>query len=64
MQQIFRPYADTVACATLVTLLVGPFVAVGFAYWTMRPSHLICSESGSRCDRRLTLTLRIRTGIQ
>jgi hypothetical protein len=31
MPQIFRPYADSVARATLVTLLLGPFAIVGLA---------------------------------
>jgi len=28
----FRPYADSVARATLVTLLLGPFAIIGLAY--------------------------------
>ena len=31
MPQIFRPYADSVARMTLVTLLTGPFAAIGIA---------------------------------
>jgi hypothetical protein len=42
MPQIFRPYADSVARATSVTLLIGPFAAIGIAYWTVRSS---CSLS-------------------
>jgi len=33
LPQIFRPHADSVARATLVTLLLGPFAIVGLAYW-------------------------------
>jgi hypothetical protein len=51
MPQIFRPNADCVARATLATLLIGPFIAIGFDYWTMRPSHLIW-KNGSRRDQR------------
>jgi hypothetical protein len=40
MPQIFRPYADSVARATLVTLLIGPFAAIGIAYWTMRSNYI------------------------
>jgi len=40
MPQIFRPYADSVARATLVTLLIGPFAATGIAYWTMRSNYI------------------------
>ena len=31
MPQIFRPYADSAARATLVTLLLGPFAIAGLA---------------------------------
>ena len=40
MPQIFRPYADSVARATLVTLLIGPFAAIGIAYWTTRSNYI------------------------
>jgi hypothetical protein len=40
MPQIFRPYADTVARIVLVTILVGPFVAVGVAYAVMRSQYI------------------------
>jgi Cytochrome c7 and related cytochrome c len=40
MPQIFRPYADTVARIILVSILVGPFVAVVLAYWTMRSDYI------------------------
>jgi hypothetical protein len=40
MAQIFRPYADTVAAVVLVTILVGPFVAIALAYWTMRSNYI------------------------
>jgi len=40
MPQIFRHYADSVARATLVTLLIGPFAAIGIAYWTMRSNYI------------------------
>jgi hypothetical protein len=43
MPQIFRPYADGVARATLVTLLLGPFAIVGLAYWTMRANYITTS---------------------
>ncbi len=33
MAQIFRPYADTVARAILLALVVMPFAGVAFAYW-------------------------------
>jgi hypothetical protein len=40
MAQIFRPYADTVARAVLVAILVVPFLAIGIAYWTMRSEYI------------------------
>jgi hypothetical protein len=40
MPQIFRPYADTVARIVLVTILVGPFVAIGIAYAVMRSEYI------------------------
>jgi hypothetical protein len=40
MAQIFRPYADTVARIVLVTILVGPFVAIAFAYGVMRSEYI------------------------
>ena len=43
MPQIFRPYADGVARATLVTLLLGPFAIVGLASWTMRSNYITTS---------------------
>jgi hypothetical protein len=43
MPQIFRPYADSVARATLVTLLLGPFAIAGLASWTMRSNYITTS---------------------
>jgi len=40
MPQIFRPYADSAARATLVTLLLGPFAIAGLASWTMRSNYI------------------------
>src|ERR1700691_4357682 len=40
MAQIFRPYADSVAVWVLVSILVGPFVAIALAYWTMRSNYI------------------------
>jgi hypothetical protein len=40
MAQIFRPYADTVAVWVLISILVGPFMAIGLAYWTMRSNYI------------------------
>jgi hypothetical protein len=33
MPQVFHPYADTIARAILLALLVGPFLVIGVAYW-------------------------------
>lgn len=33
MPHLFHPYADTVARVLLITILVGPLVAIGLAYW-------------------------------
>ena len=43
MPQIFRPYADSAARATLVTLLLGPFAIAGLASWTMRSNYITTS---------------------
>lgn len=40
MPQIFRPYADTVARAVLIGLLVLPFAAIGLAYAFMRSPYV------------------------
>jgi Cytochrome c7 and related cytochrome c len=40
LPQIFRPYADSVARAVLVTILVGPLVLIAVAYWVMRSSYI------------------------
>src|SRR6201986_2961073 len=33
MPHVFHPFADTVARAILITVLVLPFVAIGIGYW-------------------------------
>ncbi len=40
MPQIFRPYANSIARVLLLTILFGPFVGIGFAYWTMRSNYI------------------------
>ena len=40
MGQIFRPYADTVARAILLAVLVMPFAGVAFAYWVSRSEYV------------------------
>lgn len=40
MPQIFRPYADTVARSVLLAVLIGPFVAIGLAYFVMRSEYI------------------------
>lgn len=44
MAQLFRPAANTISRVVLITLLVGPFVAIGFAYAAMR-SPYVTSEA-------------------
>ena len=36
MPHLFQPYADTVARTVLLAILVGPFLAIGVAYWLLR----------------------------
>jgi hypothetical protein len=50
MPQTFRPYADGVAPATLVTLLLGPFAIVGLASWTMRSNYITTSLIRQSCQ--------------
>ena len=33
MPHVFHPYADTIARTILLAILVGPFLAIGVAYW-------------------------------
>ena len=40
MPQIFRPYADTVARATLLAIVVMPLLGTGVAYWVMRSEYI------------------------
>ncbi|MGB6537437.1 MAG: cytochrome c3 family protein [Xanthobacteraceae bacterium] len=40
MPQLFRPYADSIARVVLVSILVGPFAAIGIAYWVMRSNYI------------------------
>ncbi len=40
MPQIFRPYADTIARLILLSILVGPFFAIGVAYAVMRSEYI------------------------
>ena len=47
MPHLFQPYADTVARTALLAILVGPFVAIGIAYWI--------SNSEYTTDHTLTL---------
>jgi hypothetical protein len=47
MSQIFRPYADTIARVTLVSVVVVPFLGVGLAYLVMRSEYIT--------DRSITL---------
>ena len=47
MPHLFQPYADTVARTVLLAVLVGPFVAIGVAYWI--------SDSEYTTDQSLTL---------
>jgi hypothetical protein len=57
MPQIFRPYADSAARATLVTLLLGPFAIAGLASWTMRSNYITTSlirQSRSTSCRSVT----------
>jgi Class III cytochrome C family len=39
VSQIFRPYADTVARAVLVAILVGPFLLIGLGYAVTRSPY-------------------------
>ena len=74
MPQIFRPYADGVAPATLVTLLLGPFAIVGLASWTMRSNYITtslsdnhvrqsCSTSQCRSVTRITSAVSASTAV-
>ncbi len=47
MPHLFQPYADTVARTVLLAILVGPFFAIGVAYWI--------SDSEYTTDQSLTL---------
>ena len=47
MPHLFQPYADTVARTVLLAILVGPFLAIGVAYWI--------SDSEYTTDQSLTL---------
>ncbi len=40
MPQIFRPYADTVARATLLAIVIMPFLGTGVAYLVMRSEDI------------------------
>ncbi len=40
MPQIFRPYADTVARATLLAIVIMPFLGTGVAYLVMRSEYI------------------------
>jgi hypothetical protein len=40
MPQIFRPYADTVARALLLAIVIVPFLGIGLAYWISASSYV------------------------
>jgi len=40
MPQIFRPYADTVARALLLAIVIVPFLAIGVGYWVTASEYV------------------------
>ena len=59
MPHLFQPYADTVARTVLLAILVGPFLAIGAAYWIVRFANTRPtkrSRSISRCRSATSIT--------